>query len=321
MKHFSKLLLVVFLIFNKNTKAQQLLAHFPFSNNEQDSSGNNVLSTLNGGANINNSALNIGYNTSDYLSIDPSALDGLDDFIVSLKVKFNTLNETGSYPTNSIFAASSLNFPDRFALSFNKTWNAFVGVVNGVGYYFTPINLPIANEWYCLTITRADSLMSIYVDGELLGTQSCSNATLALTSIIIGQEEDCYQGCFAVNQCLNGSVKDVKFYSGLLDAEKIIASCGVINGNEENTTSLKYLNQVKVYPNPSQDVFFIELSNIKDNTELIITDKLGQIIDKILLNSTITKIAKSPNMLPGIYFLTFNSSNGNLGTKKVIITN
>jgi hypothetical protein len=212
--HLFSLFLLVLISLNSNS--QQLIADFPFSINTQDEGPSNISATLYGNANISSNSLNIGYNDSDYLTIGSNVLNNLNNFSITFKVKFNSLNEIGTSATNCIFNVSNTNNLDRFAFSYNRTWNAWVGVINGVGYNFTPSVIPIANNWYCVTLTRQSSTLKVYIDGTLIGSQSCNSSTLNVSSVILGQEEDCYQGCFVENQSLNGSIKDLKFYSGVI---------------------------------------------------------------------------------------------------------
>ncbi len=66
--------------------------------------------------------------------------------------------------------------------------------------------------------------------------------------------------------------------------------------------------QVKVYPNPAQDVLTIEIPTIKGNFTCIIYNTLGQKVYETQINQTSTNIFVG-NWAKGAYFYEISTNN------------
>ncbi len=142
--------------------------------------------------------------TTDYLSMNNNALDGLTDVTLSFWV--NTSN-TGSQAAVSAANGSSGNeflawFPN------NTTFQPFLK-----NAALTAITIPdIADGiWHHIVWTRNGVTNCVSVDGV---QQGCSNGSAAALSIdvgglIIGQEQDSVGGSFDVNQDWEGEIDEV----------------------------------------------------------------------------------------------------------------
>ncbi len=108
------------------------------------------------------------------------------------------------------------------------------------------------------------------------------------------------------NGCMNSSV-----------ITQSVSICAGISGF--NSKSQNYLN---VYPNPSIGKLFIEVSNVLENTEIIITSVVGKTImaEKIKTNgsSSLSTELDISELSCGIYFLNLIGSNNLITTIKLI---
>lgn len=98
-------------------------------------------------------------------------------------------------------------------------------------------------------------------------------------------------------------------------------SCSsVVNVTINNNTSVNSNNtgKIKVYPNPNNGLFKIDLNNLK-NEEIEIYDQMGRMIKSFKANEANYPIKeiKLSNINPGIYYL--KSKNNNLINNKIII--
>lgn len=85
------------------------------------------------------------------------------------------------------------------------------------------------------------------------------------------------------------------------------------------TALVKGNENIKVYPNPSHDVFTIEYGNIKSNTELNVTDISGRLIYTSKLSTGSGKIEiNAAGWMPGVYFYKVYGNESVLGTGKII---
>jgi hypothetical protein len=83
-------------------------------------------------------------------------------------------------------------------------------------------------------------------------------------------------------------------------------------------TVLENINHINIYPNPSNEYFYVNSSSSIDN--ITITDLSGKVILK-QENTTAVKTQKinSSSMAMGIYFVTVTTVNDNYYTQKIII--
>jgi hypothetical protein len=85
------------------------------------------------------------------------------------------------------------------------------------------------------------------------------------------------------------------------------------------STSSDILNSIKVYPNPSNGDFNLDFEkNIPKDSEILITDVLGNAIYQSVLENSVTPLHLSENG-PGIYFYLLTNKNRMIGTGKLII--
>lgn len=199
---------------------------YNFDGNTLDVSGNDHVAELFYGASTASDYLEIGYNDDDRAEIPSEVLDELADFTVTFEFYLNDLNLSGSAPTNTFIAGASSTNESEFAISYQPDIEAIVVALKGSGEIF-PITLS-ADNWYCLVVKRAGSMVTVYIDGTEVSSISMSPSALSIQFLEIGQELDCVTGCYATNQCLNGRIDNFSIYPCAIDnssCQPFIASC------------------------------------------------------------------------------------------------
>jgi hypothetical protein len=199
---------------------------YNFDGNTLDVSGNDHVAELFYGASTASDYLEIGYNDDDRAEIPSEVLDELADFTVNFEFYLNDLNLSGLAPTNTFIAGASSTNESEFAISYQPDIEAIVVALKGSGEIF-PITLS-ADNWYCLVVKRAGSMVTVYIDGTEVSSISMSPSALSIQFLEIGQELDCVTGCYATNQCLNGRIDNFSIYPCAIDnssCQPFIASC------------------------------------------------------------------------------------------------
>lgn len=218
----NQIYLLLFAIITFELNAQQTSYNF------STGSSKDQIGTLDGvfyGNASQGDSLVIGYNTADYFDIPASVLDKKMAFTLQFKVKFSSLNISGDYPTNSLFAASTANNASTFAFAYQKDQNKWM-FLNGYDLLQFYDDKIVAGKWYCITLTRNENgLVKLFVDGVQNSTSASSFYAINMTSFVVGQETDCFGGCFAQNQSANASFDDIEFYNSAINVSEIKLFC------------------------------------------------------------------------------------------------
>lgn len=275
-----------------NAQISGIEASYSFSGSANDDSGNGNNGQLMGNASVNG-VLKVGNNTTSYLVLPPSVINGKTDFSITMKIKFKSFHKSGTFPTNHIITGSSTSL-DKLGLSYervNQTWRL---ALNGTSYSFP--DLLFVNVWYCVTVTREINQAKLYVDGVLVGSATVNTTAIPCTSLLIGQEEDCSGGCFAKNQCTNGQIDDLKFIDHALTLEEAQSVCSHALTKIEEASTLPA--SVTFYPNPAHETITItqDASTIQ---HVEIYSAMGQ---KVATYSHSNSISIG-NLSPGIYII------------------
>lgn len=277
-----------------------LIARFRFNGNANDSSPNHYDGTLHGNATAN-AVLKLGDNTNDYVQLPPEIMNGLGDFSVAFTIEFNKLHTTGSFPTNHYLTGSSGFSLDRIGFSYEKALNSWRAAINGQTNSF-PDATVAERTVYCVCIMRSGSTSKIYVNENLLGSFTTNTTLLPITSLLIGQEEDCSGGCFAQNQCMNGGMNGLMFWNRALNEDEVNELCHQANGGLrlENESA----GDIAIAPNPVTDNFEVSGPSV---SRIQIYDLSGRLI-YTQLNSNHVNTQSIP---PGIYIADVIESDGN----------
>lgn len=284
---------------------------YPFDTDVNDLSGNENHGIINGDANVDPGFLNIGFNDDDYLDIPVSAINGLQEFTMSFNFKLNAFNTTGTAPTNTIIAGTAAGVEHEFAISYEKSSDAFEIAIHNIGGSIPAIINE--NEWYCITFNWDNDTLTATLNGSLLPDYLVfPDNPISVSLLEIGQEIDCISGCFAENQSLNGSIDNL-----------IIKDCN------ENISCKQFpvgfddvvrVEEIKVYPNPVEEVLWVEWGDEKEYSIIQIVDLQGKIIYR---NQIFAGIQNSninvANLLPGIYQISlFNLNNGDFASQSIV---
>jgi MSHA biogenesis protein MshQ len=154
--------------------------------------------------------------TGDYLSLAHTALNGLDDFSVSVWVNINTLS------TSAILSGASASSQNS-AIMFYSGSTSFSPYINEISVNLDSGDVGDGN-WHHVVWTRSGTDHCYYVDGALV---QCGNIarTAALSidpgGLIIGQEQDSVGGDFDVNQAWDGLLDELMIFDTTLSDTEV----------------------------------------------------------------------------------------------------
>jgi MSHA biogenesis protein MshQ len=156
--------------------------------------------------------------TSDYLSMDSSALNNVTDFSISV---WGKTSNTGS---QALFSASSGSQHNELIMWFPNS-STFTPFLKGNGSGSISITNIADNNWHHFTWTRDGAQNCFYIDGVLQGcsTKSSQALSVAAGGLIIGQEQDSLAGSFALNQDWEGLVDEPLIFKSVLSQAEITA--------------------------------------------------------------------------------------------------
>jgi hypothetical protein len=158
--------------------------------------------------------------TSDYVTLDSDAVNGLNDFSISTWIKTGT-----SKSQQEIFQAlgSSQN-DDEIEIYLENSTVVRMNVADR-GSTVSAGKTLTDDAWHHLVVTRSGSSMCLYVDGSLAnchtnggGSQISINNS---SSVIIGQEQDSFAGSFDSTQAFEGYIDEFKIYSQVLSSTHV----------------------------------------------------------------------------------------------------
>lgn len=276
---------------------------YPFDVNVNDYSGNENHGIVNGDANIDPGYLEIGFNDDDYIDIPVSALNGLQEFTISFNFKLNAFNTTGTSPTNTFIAGTSAGAEHEFALSYEKSSNAFEIAIHNMGGLIPAIINE--NEWYCVSFNWENDTLTAMLNGVMLPDYLVlPDDPISVTLLEIGQEIDCAAGCFAENQSFNGSMDNL-----------IVMDCSEYIDCKEfpnDIINFENRNEILIFPNPADDIIYLPLEKHvhKGKQHIQIYDISGNPIFDLTTNPGIDRIEIPViDLRNGIYMIVVSSEN------------
>lgn len=276
-----------------------LIASYNFNGGSASDNSGNANTGIFFGSSAVMDTLTVGYNTSDYFSVPASVLNSRVQFSVMFKIKFTGFNTTGQYPTNTIFSADNSSSTGIFAFSYQKDINTW-RVGNGVTAFDFFDNSIITGKWYCVTLTR-DNIgnMKLYVDGVQHSTVNSYATAINITSFLIGQETDCFAGCFAANQSGYEKFDDIRFYDNALTPTQISSNCFTLIGVNEYQKP-----QIAIYPNPlNGDILRIKNTSSISNFKIEMLSVDGKKLKEFIFTNEPELNIDMSDIKPGIYFI------------------
>jgi hypothetical protein len=157
--------------------------------------------------------------TSDWVTVPKAAINGLDDFSISVWI----LTGTSSEQQNIIQALGSSTDDDELEI-YLKEGKELIIIIKDEKKTLKANKILSNNAWHHLVITRQNDKLCLYVDGS---QTNCDNGakTGALSvpfdnSVVIGQEQD----SFRKSASLNSGFSSSQSFKGLIDELKIYQS-------------------------------------------------------------------------------------------------
>ena len=270
-----------------SSPGQDLLVHYDFSTSYDDTvpdlSGNGNDGILYGGAYIQEGGfLHVGFTDSDFMSVPPEVLNGLQDFTIRIKVRTMHFNSGSQSSMNTVFSVSNASCINCFGVAYRYSDGNWLLSFNGITYY-------LGGTFFCggIRIQRHDDTLSCLSD---CGDTSfiVNNSPLDVTSFVLGQREHCLGGCFKNKQALHGGLNNLKIWNYPVFKESSQS------WSEESFS---------VFPNPSSSSFQLNYV-LSSSSPLIITDAFGRIVKQQMLDASSNSIViPTDDLAGGVYLL------------------
>jgi MSHA biogenesis protein MshQ len=159
-------------------------------------------------------------NTSDWVSVPSSVVNGLDNFSVSVWFK-TSVNKS----QQEIFQALG-NSPSDDELEIYLKDNASVILkLKGTSHQFNSNVVLTDGNWHQLIITRVNENACLFIDGSeqqcLTSVNVGSLLVDSANAIVIGQEQDSFGGSFSTSQNFVGQLDEFKIFNITLSDSNI----------------------------------------------------------------------------------------------------
>ena len=157
--------------------------------------------------------------TRDYVSLNSSALSGLNDFSVSVWGKLDS-SRSGA---QTIFSAASSSHTNGVLMYFSSTTSLQLHFLNTIVATYSLAAIS-DNRWHHYVWTRNEGQHCLFVDGV---SQGCKTGTytgvvsVSSGGLIVGQEQDSVGGGFVATQDWEGLVDEPLIFSGELSASDV----------------------------------------------------------------------------------------------------
>ncbi|GAL86408.1 LamG domain protein jellyroll fold domain protein [Sporocytophaga myxococcoides] len=183
-----------------------------------------------------------------------------------------------------------------------------------------PGKYPSVDSWYHVILTRDNSSMKLYVNGQLEATASTSNKAPSYAKApyyaVLGA-----RGLEEI-QFLKGKLDEVRVYNYALSTDEIgelynSYSCGTSAIDDQSVGE----HLLEVFPNPADGKFFVKYDrNRLAVSKITINSAIGETISTIEDAETTQNFEIQLNGQPsGIYFVSFKTLDGAIFTKRVLL--
>jgi hypothetical protein len=318
-----KNILPIFLLFSSssvfaqspcaNTLTDGLLAHYTFSANAQDISGNNNHGTVSGAVltqdrfNAPNKAYKFN-GSSDFIAIN-KGLQLSQNYTVSAWINTNILSSNwqtviSKYETN-------LFGPYWFGVHLDRP-NAWISNGSGTYTFFDSDRAIPTNRWIHLAWTGQGTVGKVYVNGVLDGTRTIPLMTQNNDLVTIGKQVvwagfDSY--CW-----FNGSLDEIRLYN------RAFTPCEITNLYDKERLPTTATNDIahqdfSISPNPTHDKLTINLKNTEGSLTVTITDITGRVL-LIQHNTHAAQVEMDvKSLINGLYIITIETVDGKIVEK------
>ncbi|MGB2600646.1 MAG: LamG-like jellyroll fold domain-containing protein, partial [Candidatus Omnitrophota bacterium] len=160
------------------------------------------------------------YEPEAYIVAPYEALDGLRDFTITQRVKFD---ETMNDESCLISAAAGSQY-DAFTLWYSKERNEWYIHINGEEFHFAPNDAVEDLDWHTVALRRLGKTITLYIDGYATDTMLMPTASIISVSengFIIGQDQDSLGGGFDPMEMFKGELDDMSIWEKALTSEEI----------------------------------------------------------------------------------------------------
>ena len=293
-------------------QAQNLVAKYTFSSYDDtvvfDGSGNGYHGILHGDAYItgndaNPGVLIVGNKLSDYFTVPPEVLHGLDDFAIRIKLRIRGFHTEGVDPMNTIFSTSNPGCIYCFGLAYRAPNDAWELTMHDSTYSFTDA---LSKSGIEIIIKRESGIVSFYSHGDLLGSFD-DDQLLDVSSFVFAQREHCPGGCFKKNQGLRGGLNNIQ----------------VMDGNSFQRFDEETDVSFSTYPNPFSSITNISFA-LEENshTSIELFDLSGRklliLLDENLDEGNHEVRLNRQQLSSGIYFLQLKTNSSVMLSRVVI---
>jgi len=321
-----------------------LVAYYPFNGNANDESGNGHNGTVSGATLTTdrfgncNKAYNFSNSMANYINLTPTGLN-LNQYSYSAWVYLNSFPVSGSrYTVLSIGSVTGDQFID-----YDNNYTPASVSYNGWGfdnYYGNMLqntiysgNTASLSQWYHLVSIKSATSFKVYINGTLLDSVTTTSAPFYGTGTLKAVIGSRYNNTLL----FDGKIDDIRIYNRALKQNEISAlynevpnTCTrtvtdtlVINANITGFNPITYQNNIKVYPNPTNDKITIDCgSNFStmNGYSIKITNSLSSIVYNELVNKQITSIDLKSWTGKGIYFVHLIDGNSNtIDIRKIVL--
>jgi Concanavalin A-like lectin/glucanases superfamily/Secretion system C-terminal sorting domain len=329
-KTFTLFALMIFsqFVFGQINLNQGVIAHYPFTGNANDSSGNNnngvvFGATLTAGlSGIPNTAYRFN-GTSNYIEIPNSAT--LTPTLISMCAVIKVEGFYAGLCQGNVIMWKGSNFDvGHYGLhmsdalynidcntidSLNETFYPEISS-NGTGFAYTPVIT--SNTWYCIVATYDGDSSRLYVDGNLMYAVS-TPAPIGVSTDPIDFGHNIYNPQYPY--WFNGIMDDIRIYDRVLNPAEVNAYCNIVSGIvEASEFPLFELN------NLSQGIFNLTFKDNYKDIHISVYNYLGQKVNDndftAAVNGTIHQINLS-GCVNGVYLLELNVDGKQL-TRKLV---
>ena len=156
--------------------------------------------------------------TSDYLILEDTPFDGLDDFTTMLWYRGSESDVI------TMISAANGSQPNEYLFWFLNHTQFWPWLNNGrVGNIETVSNFGDGN-WHFFAWRREGNQSCLYIDATLQGCETATTATLNLSpgSIFVGQEQDSFGGGFESSQGNEGEIDELLVFDSALSETAIL---------------------------------------------------------------------------------------------------
>jgi len=315
-----------------------LVAYYPFNGNANDESGNGNNGTVHGATltadrfGKSSSAYRFNSVNKNYIELNSTVGKfGTSDFTISLWYNISNTNalrylickrNTESYANFWEFHAN------EFALCQSSSSNSSTPT------YVSSAIIPL-NQWNHQLVIKTTDSVKIFLNGVLVSSKKLTiayditnnnpaeiGAQVAPISGVVG----CYNGLIddirLYNRALNQSEITALFNEGINKCSITVTDTLVINANITGFNPITYQNNIKIYPNPTNDDITIDCGsnyNTLNGYKIKITNSLSQSVYEADINKQTEILNLKSWTGNGIYFLQLIDGNSNVIENKKIV--